>query len=204
MPKRSRTRQRRTAEEARREILDVAEVQLRELGPGGLRLQQIAARVGVSHPAILHHFGSREGLIRAVVERAIESLEADLILALRVAPLTDVPAVLDLVERSFRALVDGGHARVLAWLLLSGEEIRPGVTRVRTIAEVAHERRLRMEGRDPPAALEDTIFRMLTVSLTIFGEAIAGPAMRASAGVDDPQAGARFREWLARLVVEAR
>src|SRR5262249_22912893 len=64
-------RTRRTAEGARREILDAAEKRLRELGPDGVRLQQIASDVGVSHPAILHHFESFEGLIQQVVQRAV-------------------------------------------------------------------------------------------------------------------------------------
>ncbi|MBV1885644.1 MAG: TetR family transcriptional regulator, partial [Parvibaculaceae bacterium] len=47
---------RRTAEEARRLILDAAEKRLAEQGPEGIRLQDIAKDIGVSHPAILHHF----------------------------------------------------------------------------------------------------------------------------------------------------
>jgi AcrR family transcriptional regulator len=41
----------------------------------GLRLQDIAADVGISHPAVLHHFGSREALVHAVIQRAILSLQ---------------------------------------------------------------------------------------------------------------------------------
>ena len=52
---------RRTAEEARRLILDAAEKRLAQQGPEGLRLQDIARDIGISHPAILHHFESREG-----------------------------------------------------------------------------------------------------------------------------------------------
>src|SRR5947199_358921 len=63
-------RQRRTADEARAEILDAAERILVETGPGAIRLQQVAELVGVSHPTVLHHFGTREALVAAVVERA--------------------------------------------------------------------------------------------------------------------------------------
>jgi AcrR family transcriptional regulator len=195
-------RQRRTAEQARREILDAAEKRLGELGPDGLRLQQIAADVGLSHPAILHHFGSREGLLRAVVQRAVESLEADLIRALQVAPATDEPAALDVIERAFRVLVDRGHARVVAWLYLSGHQPDAGMARIRAVAEVAHLRRVELGPPDRPVAFEDTLFRTLLVALTIFGEAVAGAAMRRSAGLDAPGDPARFREWLARLISE--
>ena len=59
-------RQRRTPEEARRLILEAAQALIVTTGPEGLRLQDIAAAAGISHPLILHHFGSREGLVRAM------------------------------------------------------------------------------------------------------------------------------------------
>ena len=57
---------RRTPQEARALILDAAEACMAKAGPAGLRLQEVAEVAGVSHPTILHHFESREGLIRAV------------------------------------------------------------------------------------------------------------------------------------------
>lgn len=201
MPKEK--RQRRSADEARREILDAAERRLAEHGPDGIRLQQVAADVGLSHPAILHHFGSREGLIRAVTQRAMESLEQDLIRAIETTSSEDEPAVLEIVERAYRVLVDKGHARVLAWLLLSGHEPEARAARIRTVAEVAHRRRIEA-GIARPGDFEDTVFRTLLVALVLFGEGVAGPAMRASAGLDAKTSPARFRQWLARLVTEPR
>jgi AcrR family transcriptional regulator len=196
-------RLRRTADEARREILDAAEHQLRELGPAGIRLQQIAEDVGVSHPAVLHHFGSREGLIGAVVQRALERLEADLLAAIA-APLPAEQKLGEvLIDRAFSVLVGGGHARVVAWLSLSGQWQVPSETRIRAIAEAAHARRLELGHEEPPPTLEDTTFRMVLVALAIFGEAIAGDPMRDSAGIGGPGSADRFREWLVRLVVGA-
>jgi TetR/AcrR family transcriptional regulator, repressor for neighboring sulfatase len=57
-PKRGK-RQRRTPEEARRLILEAAQMLIARTGPEGFRLQDIAAAAGISHPLILHHFGSR-------------------------------------------------------------------------------------------------------------------------------------------------
>src|SRR5882672_5449363 len=74
-------RKRLTAVEARARILDAAERRLAEVGPEGLRLTELAAELGVSHPAILHHFGSREELVAAVVAAAIARLDARLIAA---------------------------------------------------------------------------------------------------------------------------
>src|SRR5260221_641713 len=52
-------RKRRTADEARTAMLDAAEQRLVASGPAAIRLQEVAADVGVSHPTVLHHFGNR-------------------------------------------------------------------------------------------------------------------------------------------------
>ena len=75
-------RLRRTPEEARRLILDTAQDLIARSGPEGLRLQEIAAAAGISHPLILHHFGSREGLVRALVQQAVDELRDKLIPAM--------------------------------------------------------------------------------------------------------------------------
>lgn len=113
------SRTRRTAAESRKAILDAAESRFLAGGPASLRLQEIAEEVGVSHPTILHHFGSREGLVRAVVERALETLEVDLLRALAEPEVEriDVSALLD---RILDTLDARGQARMLAWLALSG------------------------------------------------------------------------------------
>ena len=72
-------RRRRTAEEARREILEAARVRLAKGGPEAVRLQDVAADVGISHPAILHHFESREGLLQALATSAMEELNDGLV-----------------------------------------------------------------------------------------------------------------------------
>jgi AcrR family transcriptional regulator len=190
---------RRTAEVARKEILDAAEKRLAELGPDGIRLQQIASDVGVSHPLILHHFGSREGLIAAVARRAVESLETDIITAVSRAPDSGTPQALQVIEQAHRVLVEKGHARVLAWLMLSGHGIEPG-GRVRAVAEVVHRRRREISS-EKNAEFEDTVFRILLVALAMFGEAVAGPQMRASSGVsEDAATSKRFLSWLAGLI----
>ncbi|HYC55962.1 MAG TPA: TetR/AcrR family transcriptional regulator, partial [Candidatus Binatia bacterium] len=112
-------RTRRTAEDAKRVILDAAEKRLRESGPAGIKLQEIAADVGVSHPAILHHFGSRDGLMEAVVRRALISLRNTILDQVRkqMTREVDLPAILDLV---FGIVAERGHARLIAWLILEG------------------------------------------------------------------------------------
>src|ERR1700730_12948685 len=72
---RTATRRRRSSAETRTAILEAAERRLLGGGPEAIRLQEIAADAGISHPAILHHFGSREGLVEAMVPRGIGKLQ---------------------------------------------------------------------------------------------------------------------------------
>ena len=59
----------RSPEEARETILDAAEKVIVKVGPAGLRISAVAKGAKMAHPNVLHHFGSREGLISAVAER---------------------------------------------------------------------------------------------------------------------------------------
>lgn len=199
-------RRRRSAEDAKRAILDAAEARFAARGPAGIRLQQIAADVGVSHPTILHHFGSREDLMRAVMERALGALREEVRAALTASDPARVDVAM-LIERVFEILGAHGQARLMAWLVLAGEERRgrhPGVTFfVREIAELTHRERLARHarsGRRPPP-FEDSLFAILLTTLALLGDALLGDTARASSGLDDPAAGRRFRQWFAALLV---
>lgn len=195
-------RRRRSAEEARRAILDAAERHLLERGPGGIRLQEIAAEVGVSHPAILHHFESREGLVAAVIERAMSALEQDLVIAFS-ATAAAPPDPVALLERVFETLADRGQARLVAWLVLSGRGGAPRGPRARLLHRVAEAVHARRRAGRADAGFEDTLFTMMLAAAAAFGDAISGEALRASAGLaSDRGASVRFRRWLASLLAE--
>ena len=180
-----------------------AERRLRKGGVAALRLQEVAQDVGISHPAILHHFKSREGLVKAVVEHATVALQKDLLRALRPVGGRPIEGVA-LLERVAETLFQGGHARLIAWLLLAGydpfdsEDVRAGWS---SIIQYTHARRLEeVEGPTKPT-YEDTLFTVILSSLALFGEAIAGRTSFDAAGLaDDRAAPRRFREWLAKLL----
>jgi AcrR family transcriptional regulator len=196
-------RKRRTAEEARTAILDAAERMLVASGPAGIRLQEVAADVGVSHPTVLHHFGSREGLLEAVVTRALESLHAALLAAVQTPPEghDQVAALLDSV---FDAMVSGGHARAFLWLALEGYESTIEQLRVRSLAEAVHEtRRVRRKGKKGMPPFEDTYFTVLLPALAMVAMAVLGHPSGGKgdkARRDDECGPARFRVWLAKLI----
>jgi AcrR family transcriptional regulator len=189
-----RKRTRRSAEEARELILDAAEAQLARGGPESLRLVQLAETIGMSHPSILHHFGSRDGLVRAVVQRTARRIEAQILVALQ-----SQEDPVSLFTRLFRTLSEEGHARQLVWLYLSGQKDPVGYgARMRDIAGTVHKLR---RGAGVAAPPEDTLFTVLLAGLALFGNAIAGEPLRRSAGLgDDPDANGRFLAWLARLL----
>jgi len=194
---------RRSAEEARELILDAAEGQLVRSGPDALRLVQLAEEVGLSHPAILHHFGSREGLVQAVVERVAHRLETQVITSLRGHVGDDTGEAL--LSSIFRALADEGHARLMVWLYLTGtgarEPLGPGKN-LKPIAQAIHQMR---RARGIAADAEDTTFTVLLAAFALLGNAIAGVPLRRGAGLaDDAETGAkvnaRFLAWLAQLL----
>lgn len=56
--------------ERRRELLDALFDEFAANGIGNRSLRDVAAAVGTSHRMLLHHFGSREDLLIAIVEEA--------------------------------------------------------------------------------------------------------------------------------------
>ena len=205
-PGRSGARRRLLADTARERILDAAERALAEVGPEGLRLTELATQLGVSHPAILHHFGSREGLVAAVVARALGKLDRELGDA--IADRRDAEGLL---ERVAEFLAERGNARTVAWLVLSGRAQglaqRPArarsATPLRRLIELLHARR---QGTAPEREieLEDTLFRAQLSMFALLGETIFGDAIRRATGDTRGPAGSRdFRQRLARLLGRA-
>lgn len=194
-------RRRRTAEEARSAILDAAEQRLVESGPAGIRLQEVAADVGVSHPTVLHHFGSREGLVDAVVARALDSLHARLLAVVR-SPDHGPHQLEAILDGCFDALVEKGHGRAFLWLALSGYTTTMEELRVRALAEAVHV--VRCERLEPGTALppfEDTYFTVLWPALALLAMSVTGRMDSGGEG-GDPSVLRRFRAWMASRISE--
>ncbi len=195
MPART-PRKRRSSLEARAAILDAAEKRLVDAGPGGIRLQDVAADVGVSHPTVLHHFGSREGLINALVERALQDTQAQVMAAVQAAPArTDtIAAILDAV---FAQMKQSGRARAFLWLALSGFAGGVSGLNLYPLAEFVHAMRVeRRKGRKKPPVFDDTYFSVLLPALSLLTLA----ALEQKGRLDPRFDGAKFRVWLAELI----
>jgi AcrR family transcriptional regulator len=193
-------RVRRTPEEARRLILSTAQELLAATGPEGLRLQEIAARAGISHSLILHHFGSREGLVAALTQEAAFELR-DRLLAAMTSGGFALEAQLDRVFDAFR----DGLAQRLAWLA-TVEPVGQGATAamiMRQIADVVHARRAAAAAPGVVTPRSDTQWLLHLVAAAAFGDAIFGSRLRLSAGLAlTAETDRQFRDWFASLIRE--
>src|SRR5437879_2351895 len=173
-------RVRRTPEEAKRLILETAQALIARTGPQGLRLQDIAAEAGISHPLILHHFGSRAGLVRALTREAAAELKDRLVTSLT-QPESSISEHLDPVFDAFR----GGLAQRLAWLLVEDPDAAPANNAMilREIADTLHARRAAAATPGSTIAREDTEWLIHLVATSAFGEAMYGAQLRRSAGI---------------------
>lgn len=70
------TRKRLTAAERREQLMAVGREVFAETGFESVSLDGIAQRAGVTKPLIYEHFGSKEGLFAAIVEREMDALVA--------------------------------------------------------------------------------------------------------------------------------
>jgi AcrR family transcriptional regulator len=204
-PKRVR-RRRLPADQARARILGAAESKLAEVGPEGLRLTELAAELGVSHQAILHHFGSREGLVSAVLAQAIARINQRLAEAITGSNAVATRTLIDMIAEYYGA---EGRARLLAWLELS--EKAPHVHAATQAARpleplvaLAHAQRKNAEpGRH--VDLAETRFLCELAAFTLLGEALFGNLVRGAFGDTSDAANLRdFRRRFARLLVEAQ
>ena len=197
-------RKRRTAEQARLEILDAAQRRLVEGGPDAIRLQDIASDVGISHPAILHHFGSREGLLGALDERAIRALTDDVARVLSVDGKREVTGA-QLIERVAQAMEEQGLARLIAWWSLRGPSEDGSLDTARLVVEAAELIRDRLlDSEDVPSSspsLDDLVFGVRLAVVAMFGDALIGEQLTQRPAAERAAERHRFRAWLADLLL---
>ncbi len=83
----------------RREIIDRAMTLFGEVGYRGASLREIAARCGISHPGLLHHFPTKESLLLAVLEHRDE-VDSVWLTAEDEDPVAGLRRLVEVVERN--------------------------------------------------------------------------------------------------------
>lgn len=183
-------RRRRSREDARAEILDAAEHLLLDEGPSAVTLKRVAARVGISHPGVLHHFRSADLLHQALHERASLRIRDGLLSVLKGA--TGADRQQGMLE-AMNALADPRKGRLLAWLVATGRDPFPPADEqgLGTLASA-----LVRPGDD----LDEVRDKLLVVVLAMVGESLVGDDLRQRLGVDPSDAEAFRMRLLERLV----
>jgi AcrR family transcriptional regulator len=185
---------RRRPEDAQALILDAAEtIMAKGGGPAALRLQDVAKAAGVSHPTILHHFGSREGLVRALNLRALSKLTATAISGMSQADSSQGG-----VGRTFAAYRDGVAQRMV-WLIQSADLPGDRPALFEDVVEKFHQVRksFARPGTEPDNADTRAVIHLITIAA--FGDALIGPRLR-QAGSKEPQARQAFERWFGALI----
>jgi AcrR family transcriptional regulator len=195
-------RRRLDADSARELILDAAEKRLVTVGPSGIRLQDVAVDAGVSHPTVLHHFGSRELLVKAVVTRSMRSLHTTVVDAL--SSWEGDPGQLEtMIADVTEALEKSGHSRVMFWLALEGHPVDDASSGLGDVIAAAHAMRQRHNQRVKKPQREETARIIVWAALTVCAASVLGPSLFNNAGLPDDAADrTHFTRWIVRSLIE--
>ena len=196
---RSKPRLRRGRDEARLAILEAAEKRLREGGPAAVRVQRVAADLGMTDAGVHHHFGSRQGLLQALLRFAGRRLRDELETILRGwdGEPDGIERVAELIADTY---ADRGYAQLALWLALGGW-VATGSGLFEPLVEAVHRTRLR-EARAagaPRPRREDARHDVALLNLALAAEPLLGRDFLRSVGFEgDARDRARFRAWLVR------
>ncbi len=160
---------------ARQRLLDAAIAHLAEQGISDLSLRQLATALGTSHRMLIYHFGSKEGLLVAVV-RAVEEQQRAALLALESDPASTPvevarqlwlrlrdPALWPHVRLFFEVYGQALQGRPYAAPLLDGiveDWLRPAVERLRGLG--VPERQARAQARFGLAVARGLLLDLVT------------------------------------------
>ena len=186
-------------QQARAAILDAAESIVVDVGPAGLRLSAVAREAGMAHPNIIHHFGSREGLLNALSERIGQRATERITQAITHALGANDTDLVDAMAKVLDTAYQGDEGRAAVWMHLSGAEssLKDNMAK---IVDLSHQLRTSL---DPSVSRDNTSRIVLLVTLALVGEVVSGPAIKHALGFtgdehgDDP-----FKRWLAELLLK--
>ncbi|MBB4154510.1 AcrR family transcriptional regulator [Sphingomonas jinjuensis] len=182
-------RRRLSPEESRDAALEAARGLLVEIGPQAVTLKAVAARVGRTHANLLHHFGSAEGLQKALVERMARVVTTTIRDAVLRARASDDHNPLEVVDLAFDAFDGGGAGALASWMILSGNEdaLDPILSAIHDLVdELAAE-----APGDHPIADET-----LQLVLMALGDALFGAPLSRALGLPRERARVLAREML--------
>ncbi|THG42252.1 TetR/AcrR family transcriptional regulator [Sphingomonas olei] len=128
-------RRRMTPEESRSAALSAARELLVEVGPQAVTLKAVGARIGRTHANLLHHFGSAEGLQKALIEDLAARIVGTINAAVLRSREAEDPA--EVVDLTFDAFGRNGAGALASWMILTGNEnaLDPILTAIHDLVE---------------------------------------------------------------------
>ena len=178
----------------RSRILDSAQALFAKHGPRAVTVRQVAQDAGVSHALVHKYFGSKDDLIRAVLDRVDVS---------RTATARDSASLRDAYERLLpQVMTQRDHSMILVRSAMGGTEYVPLAERITTTsAMVALARKTTASGADPSPAPRDIDPRVLvsSISAMILGWASIEDWIWPAAGIDPAEKDEVYRQ-LAEIV----
>ena len=142
-------------------------------GVNSVSVRQLAQAAGVNHGLVHRHFGSKQGLLKAVMTK----LADDVVLKMG-SPEPD-ERLPELFAKSLRATVGGLHWKILARALLDGESPADLQTSFPVV-----DRLLDAAKRDNPSGLSDEALVTLIITVTL-GLLVFEPYLKLATGQDE-------------------
>ncbi|WP_298811915.1 TetR family transcriptional regulator [uncultured Sphingomonas sp.] len=167
-------RRRLSPEESREAALEAARALLVEVGPQAVTLKAVAGRIGRTHANLLHHFGSADGLQKALIERMAGRIVGTIKSAVLRAREREDPA--EVVDLTFDAFGNNGAGALASWMILSGNEdaLDPILTAIHDLVEEL------AQDNDPGAPIHEETLQLVLMAL---GDALLGAPMARALGL---------------------
>ena len=156
--------------------MEAARALLIESGPSAVTLKAVAGRIGRTHANLLHHFGSAEGLQKALIARMAAGITGtirDAVLRARDRG-QESREVVDLV---FDAFGRNGAGALASWMILSGNEdaLDPILTAIHDLVDELAEGHT-----DDRRPLREETLQLVLMAL---GDALLGQPMARALGL---------------------
>lgn len=163
-------------------VLDAATTLFATRGPASVSVRDIAAAAGVNHALVHRHFGSKQEVLRAVLERTVREVAAI------AAEITDARAGMG---RLFAAsAAHETYWRALARALLDGENPRtlqrdfPTVRRLIALLQAAHKQRRHPPDQHPPSLARDVRVVVGALCALMLGWLVFEPFLLTATGLE--------------------
>lgn len=180
-------RRRLSPEESREAALQAARALLVEVGPQAVTLKAVASRIGRTHANLLHHFGSADGLQKALIASMARHVVGTIKSAVLRARAREDPA--EVVDLTFDAFGKNGAGALASWMILSGNEdaLDPILDAIHDLVDEL------AQDSDPAMPIREETLQLVLMAL---GDALLGAPMARALGLPRDKARALARTML--------